>query len=170
MDQLIYHSTPRVMFASNTFINVPSILQFDDAPLISVVKEAELGFTTEIRIHHSDGTYLAKVRGTRVYATESGKKAGVEIRQLPQLWVCTVGGRTAFEIHQEPGDAFRTHAELYTPNGFFVKVAAGPEPELYDASGESLKIGGITMIGNVFQNLRIGVWVRSNGIVSIGVS
>jgi hypothetical protein len=169
MADLIFHSTPRISFASNTFINVATILQFDDTPLISVVREADLGFTSEIPIYHSDGTYLAKVRGTRVYPTDDGTNAGVEVRQLPGIWVCSVGGRTAFEIRQESGDAFRTQAELYAPNGFFVKVADAP-PQLYDAGGEALSIRGITMIGNVFENLRIGVWVRSDRSVAIGVS
>jgi hypothetical protein len=51
MAELIYHSTPRVTFASNTFINVPTIFQFDETPLISIVREANLGFTTETRPH-----------------------------------------------------------------------------------------------------------------------
>lgn len=170
MTKLIFNTSPRVTLASNTFINVPTILQFDDSPLISVVKEADLGFTTEIPIYHSDGTYLAKVRGTRVYATEDGERAGVEIRQLPGLWVCSVGGRTAFEIRQESGDAFRTQAELYSPTGYFVKVGDAPRPSLFDAKGDALTVGGVIMSGNVFQNLRIGIWLRSNGSVAIGVS
>lgn len=169
MPELIYHSTPHVTFASNTFVNVPIILQFDDTPLISVVKEQDLGYTSEIPVYHSDGTYLAKVRGTRVYATNEGKAAKVEIIQRPEVWVCTVEGRTAFEIHQQPGDAFRTHAELYTPNGYFVKVSDAPKPEVVSASGETLQVGGITMIGNLFSNLGIGVLGRSDGTVLIGV-
>ena len=170
MNQLIYQSSPKVTFASNTFINVPIILQFDDTPLISIVREQNLGMTTEIPIYHVDGTYLAKVRGTRVFATEDGKKAGVEIRQLPKTTVCEIGNRTAFEIHHESGDAFRTHAELYTPNGCFVKSTDAPTPELFDASGTALKVGGIVMSNNTFQNLRIGVWLRSDGSCSIGVA
>jgi hypothetical protein len=170
MADLIYHSTPKVTFASNTFVNVPTILQFDDTPLISVVKEEHLGFTTEIPVYHSDGTYLAKVRGTRVYATPEGENAGVKIRQFPGLWVCTVEGRTAFEIRQQSGDAFRTDAELYTPNGYFVKVSDSPRPELLNASGEALQIGGMTMSECLFENLRIGIWLRSDGSMAIGVS
>jgi len=170
MTELIYHSSPEVTFATNTFINVPTILQFDDTPLVSVVKEQNLGYTTEIPIYHPDGTYLAKVRGTRVYATGEGKAANVQIRQLPQLWVCSIDGRTAFEIHQQPGDAFRISAELYAPNGYFVKVDEGPQPQVFNASGVALQVRGITMIGNVFENLRIGVWIRRDGSVAIGVA
>lgn len=170
MPDLIYHSSPAVTFCSNTFINVPTILQFDDSPLISVVKEEALRYTTEIPIYHSDGTYLAKVRGTRVYTTDPGKKVGVVIRELPQLWVCEVDGRTAFEIHQQSGDAFRTQAELFTPTGYFVRVGDDPMPALTNAGGDALHVGGITMMGNLFSDLRIGVWLRSDGSVAIGVS
>lgn len=170
MAELFYHSTPHVTFASNTFINVPTILQFEDTPLVSIVSEEGLGYTTEIPIYNSDGIYLAKVRGTRVYATEDGKKSGVEIQQLPNLWVCSVAGRTAFEIRQQSDDAFRTDAELYTPTGLLVKVTDAPKPELYSAAGGALRVGEVTMVGNTFQNLRIGVWLRSNGDLAIGVA
>jgi hypothetical protein len=112
MDQLIYQASPVVTFATNQFINVPVILQYDDTPLISVLKEQSLGFTTEVPIYHSDGTYLAKVRGTRIYATEDGKKAGLEMSHPQGMTVCKPGNRTVFEIHHQPGNAFRAHAEL----------------------------------------------------------
>jgi hypothetical protein len=169
MPDLIYHSSPAVTFATNTFINVPTILQFDDTPLVSVIKQQSLGYTTEIPIYHPDGTYLAKVRGTRVYPTDSGKTAGVKIEQRSLLWVCSIGGRTAFEIKQQPGDAFRVSAELYTPTGHFVRVNETPQPRVFNASGGALQVGGVVMMGNVFSNVRIGVWIRSNGELAIGV-
>lgn len=170
MDKLIYQSKPVVVLATNTFVNVPVVLQFDDTPLISVVREEKLGFTTEVPIYHEDGTYLAKVRGTRVYATEAGKKSGLEVRQFANAWACEINKRIAFEVKHQPGDAFRTTAELYTPEGYFVKTTDAPTPELLDASGNVLKVGGVTMVGNVFQGMRIGVWIKSDGSVSIGVA
>ena len=156
-----------MIFGSNTFINVPTILQVDDTPLVSVVKEQGLGYTTEIPIHHADGTYLTKVRGTRVYPTDAGKAAGVKIERHPQLWVCTSSGRTAFEIRQQPGDAFTLTAELYTPTGYFVKVSHDSQPQLFDASGDGLQIGGLFMTGNTLQGCRIGIWIQSSGQLSI---
>jgi hypothetical protein len=170
MLDLIYQTSPRVTFATNTFINVPVILQFDDTPLISLVREQNLGITTEIPIYHSDGTYLAKVRGTRIYPTEGGKTSGLEIRKLANMTVCTLDKRTVFEIKHEAGDAFKTTAELYTPNGYFLKCDDTPKPGLFTATGEALRVGGITMSRSTFQNLRIGVWLRSDGSCSIGVS
>lgn len=56
MNNLIFQTSPRVTFATNVFERTPVILQFDDTPLISVVREEQLGFTTEIPIYHMDGT------------------------------------------------------------------------------------------------------------------
>ncbi len=170
MGELIYQTSPEVMFASNTFVNVPTILQFDDTPLISVVREEQLGYTTDIPIYDASGVYLAKVRGTRVYPTPEGTEAGVRIRQLPMVWICEVDDRTAFEIHQQPGDAFRTEAELYAPTGHFLKVSDSPVPQVVNASGSALNVGGITMTGCQFRGVRIGVWIRSDGSMAIGVN
>ena len=166
--ELIYQTTPTVTFATNTFINVPTILQFDDTPLISVVKEENLGFTSEIPIFHSDGTYLAKVRGTRVFPTEAGKKAGIVMRSLANLTVCELDGRTLFEIAHQQGNAFRAQAELYTPTGYFVKSTATDLPSLVKSDGTALNVGGIRMTNCSFSGVRIGIWLQSNGSIGIG--
>ena len=168
MDTLIYQTTPRVTFATNTFINVPIIFQYDDTPLISIVKEQSLRFTTEIPIYHADGTYLAKVIGTRVYATEDGKKAGIAMRSLKDLTVCEMDGKTLFEIYHQQGDAFRAHAELHTPTGYFVKSADKPIPQVIQADGQALQIGGVVMSHNTFSGYRIGLWLKSDGSFGMG--
>ena len=166
--ELIYQTTPTVTFSTNTFINVPTILQFDDTPLISIVKEENLGFTSEIPIFHSDGTYLAKVRGTRVFPTEAGNKAGIVMRSLPNLTACELDGRTLFEIAHQQGDAFRAQAELYAPNGYFVKSTQTDLPSLLKSDGTALNVGGIRMTNCSFSGVRIGIWLRSNGSIGIG--
>jgi hypothetical protein len=153
-----------------TFINVPTILQFDDIPLVSVVREEALGFTTEIPIYHSDGTYLAKVRGTRVYATEQGKKVGVDIKQFPGSGFAQSRAEPRSRSIKARAIRFATQAELFTPDGYFVRVADAPKPELFNATGEALEVGGFTLEGNVFQGCRIGVWLRSDGSLAIGVA
>lgn len=75
MDKLIYTDVPAVMLASNTYIRVPTILQFDDTPPIEEVNAKTEGFTARIPIYHSDGTYLAKVVGSRIVLTDAGMKA-----------------------------------------------------------------------------------------------
>lgn len=169
MDKLIYQTAPTVTFATNRFTNVPIILQYDDTPLISIVKEQSLGYTTEIPIYHADGTYLAKVKGTRIFPTEDGKKAGLELSHPKDMTVCKMGNRTVFEIYHESGNAFRTHAELYTPDGYFVK-SANTFPQVTSSAGEPLKIGGLIMSHNSYANLKIGIWLKSDGSCAIGVA
>lgn len=128
MSKLIYQAEPVVVLATNTFINVPIVLQFDDTPLISVVREQNLGFTTEIPIYHEDGTYLAKVRGTRVYATEDGKKAGLEIRQFSDAWACEINGRTVFEVKHQPAMHSRRKRNCTRPKATLLRQATRQNP------------------------------------------
>ena len=72
--ELVFQSSPRIVVATNTFINVPTILKYEDTPLMEVIQKQDLGFTTQIPIYHSDGTYLAKVKGNRVFPTKAGEK------------------------------------------------------------------------------------------------
>jgi hypothetical protein len=167
-NSLTFLTSPKVTIATNTFVNVPVILKYEDTNLIEIVKEEGLGFTTEIPIYHQDGTYLAKAKGTRMYLTEDGKKAGLKIEKHQLLWVCTMNGHTLFEIQQSAGDAFKTSAELYTPDGYFVKCADMPQPTLIDTSGNAIRMGGVTMSGNWIQNCPVGIWIRKNGGFSMG--
>ncbi|UGB00635.1 hypothetical protein LRS40_01365 (plasmid) [Leclercia sp. G3L] len=74
-DKLIFTQSPKIELGSNFFINVPVILQYKETPLISIEHSIDAGFTTNIPIYHSDGTYLAKVKGSQLYSTEEGKKS-----------------------------------------------------------------------------------------------
>jgi len=167
--KLYFQSSPSITVATNTFISVPVILQYEETPLIEVINEQGIGFTTQIPIYHSDGTYLAKVKGNRVYPTEEGKKANIEIRDQQGKFICSLDKKVMFELTHGVGDAFKADAELYTPDGYFVKCTDAPKPELFDLSGNAIKVGGITMVGNVFQNLSIGIWMRKDGSCAIGV-
>ena len=78
--------------------------------------------------------------------------------------------KTLFEIHHQTAESFKAYAELYTNDGYFVKCTDNPKPELIDTNGNILKIGGVTMINNTIQGFKIGVWIRNNGEVMIGVN
>ena len=169
MDTIIFQKTPIVTFMTNRFINVPVILKHEDTNLIEIVKEIGVGFTTHIPIYHPDGTYLAKVTGNRIYPTDAGKKSGISIDKLHGVWVCKMGTQNLFEISQQTGESFKLQAELYTPNGYFIKCQDKAVPDLLDKTGKPLTIGGMTLIGNTIQNVRIGVWTKNNGQILIGV-
>jgi hypothetical protein len=167
--KLYFESSPRITVATNTFINVPVILKYEDTPLIEVIKEHGIGFTTQIPIYHSDGTYLAKVKGNRVYPTEEGKKVNIDIKDMPGMFICSLENKVMFQLSHGVNEAFKADAELFAPDGCFVKCSDAPKPELFDLTGNAIKVGGITMIGNIFQNLSIGIWLRKDGSCAIGV-
>jgi hypothetical protein len=167
VEKLIFQNTPEVEFGSNKFINVPTILQFDDTPLIQVVKTQDAGFSTEIPIYHTDGTYLAKVVGSRIFKTAEGEKAGLTLRHPELMTVCELNGQTLFEIKRTSAASLKAAAELYTPNGYFVKYMSST-PRVLKSDGSSLQVGGILMTDCSFNGVRIGVWLKSNGSVSIG--
>lgn len=170
-DDLFFSTTPSIDFGSNTFVNVPVILQYDDAPLIEVVQIQPAGFTTQFRIFGSDGAYLAKAVGSRLHLTNDGRKANLTLRHPPLVTVCELNGKTLFEIRRKEAAALKTDAELFTSDGRFVKVTNGDVPPgLFQADGTALRVGGIIMSGNFFRGMRIGIWVKSTGEVAIGVA
>jgi hypothetical protein len=106
---------------------------------------------------------LAKVKGNRVYPTEAGEKANIEIRDTPGKFICSLDNKVMFELSHGVGEEFKADAELYAPDGYFVKCSDSPKPELFDVKGNTIKVGGITLMGNVFQNLSDGIWLRKDG-------
>lgn len=166
---LVFQKSPEIVLATNLFINVPIILQYEETPLIEVVKELNVGFNIQIPIYHNDGTYLAKVKGSQLYLTTDGEKAGVVLRHPNKMTVCEIDGKTIFEIKREEAAALKTKAELYTPDAAFIKCSndslAG---YVMDSNNEQLQIGGLTMQGNMFSGCRIGVHIRKDGGIGIG--
>lgn len=169
MNELIFSAFPKVTLATNIFINVPVILKFDDINLIELIKEEKLGFTTQIPIFHPDGTYLAKVKGTRIYLTEDGEKAGLKIEKKSDVWECKMEKQTLFEIQHTGTNSFKTQAELYTPTGHFVKFTESPKPDLIDMSGNKLRVGGLEMSGSTMEGFKTGIWLKSDGSMTIGI-
>lgn len=171
MDTLIFQQNPEVELAGNKFLNVPIILQYEDTPLIEVVKAVEAGFTTQIPIYHSDGTYLAKVVGTQIYPTEAGVKAGITLKYPDKMTVCEMDGKTLFEIKRVTAAAVKAQAELFTPDGRFLKLS---DTEMgafkVEMNKNVLKIGSVTMIGNKFVGCKIGILYDKNGGVMMGVN
>lgn len=159
-DKLIFHTSPVITFATNHFVDVPVILQVNDQPLVEVVAGAEAGFTTRFSIFHSDGTDLARVVGSQIFATEAGKKAGLVLRHPDKKTVCEMGGKTVFEIERTEAAALKTQAEIYTPSGRFLRIHEGVEG--FDhRDGSPLQIGGAMLSNNSVRGTAIGVLLRT---------
>lgn len=169
MNKLVFQNTSEICVATNRFVNVPIILRFEDVDLISVVKSESIGYTTEIPIYHEDGTYLTKIKGTRMYETELAKKAGVEIITRPYHWICKMGNRTLYEIRQDKG-SFLLQAELYATEGYFVKSTdCDLNSFKLDLNGDSLQLGDLVLRENTFNGCQIGILCHKDGNIEIGV-
>ena len=168
--KLIFSSAPKVTVATNTFINVPVVLKYEDTPLLEVINEQGIGFTTQIPIFHSDGTYLAKVKGNRVFPTEEGKKANITVKDLEGNYICSLDNKVLFELTHGVGDAFKADAELYAPDGYFIKCSDVPKPELVNVNGKAIQVGGMIMSGNMIMGCSVGIWLRKDGSCAMGCS
>jgi hypothetical protein len=143
MTDLIYIPERKVEFCTNVFVNTPVILRYDVTPMLEIVQAEQAGYTTQIPIYHNDGTYLAKCFGSQIYRTPAGKKAGVELRFLPGVTACELGGKTLFEIRRTEAAALKTDAELYTPDGSFLKSSDhGLTGTVLNPAGQPFTIGG----------------------------
>jgi hypothetical protein len=169
MKRHYYPNPPAVNLSSNTFVKVPIVLQYDQTPLISILRDPALGYTTEVSVYHEDGTHLGQVVGTSVLSSAAGVQCGLKILVLPQVTVCRSANRIVFEIHHEKGDAFRAAAELHTPSGYLVRCADQAAVQLVNRAGTAVPLGGHKVRNCVFRGSKIGLLLHANGHVSVGV-
>jgi hypothetical protein len=160
---VFFQSHPDVILATNTFRNVPTIIQYEDTPLLEVGKYEPAGYSAKFSIYHSDGTKIGVVKGSQLYPTEAGKKAKVTPRYEPNLTVWELEGKPILELRREGAAALRGWAELYAPEGVLIKAIDSGISGLL-RGGNALQVGGVTMSGAVFDGCKIGIHVRRNGI------
>lgn len=164
---LTFNETPQVEFGTNTFIHVPVILQYEDQPLIEVFQQVDAGYTTRFRVFNRSGDLLAAIEGPQMYPTEAGTRTGIELRHEHLKTICVHDGQELFEIVRVGAAGLKTAAEIYAPDGRFIVAREGLE--VLDNRG-GLRVGGAMLLGNTFQGVSIGVLVKSDGSVGIGVN
>ena len=161
-NKLIFFKSPEVEFAGNFFINVPIILEYDETPLIEIVQEQATGYTTQFDIFNKDGIYVAKVKGSQIYLTRDGNKSNLKLRHPQGMTVCELDGQTVFEVYRKDAAALKTQAELFTPDGRFLKSNEhGVPTNLISSDGASLRIGTNILSGCRMQNCRVGIHISS---------
>ncbi|MEX2316044.1 MAG: hypothetical protein WD669_02760 [Pirellulales bacterium] len=169
MDSLFFQESPEVEIATNTFINVPTILQWEDVPLLQVGKFMEAGYTTKIAVYHNDGTRIAWVKGSQVYPTDAGRKASVDLRSEDKgtLTVCELEGKTIFELRRKHANQLKGWAELYAPEGVLIK-ATDAETAAVLGDGTALQIAGVAIRNGRVDGHQIGIHVTKKDGIKFG--
>ena len=78
------------------------------------------------------------------------------------MTVCELDGQTIFEVRRKDAAALKTQAELFTPDGRFLKSnEQGAPSSLISPDGTALRVGTNIMVGCRFQSCRVGVYISS---------
>lgn len=137
-DNLIFSALPEVTIATNRFVcDIP--IRYKDMPMLEMVKELT-AYTPKIPIFGPDGTKLAVVKGSQLYATHDGEKAGVQLRHLPGGTVCDIKGKLAFEIRRQGASALKMTAELFTFDGVFLRWSDEVMKGMMTLDGQQIEI------------------------------
>src|SRR6266496_126205 len=153
---VIFQESPVVEIATNKFINVATIIQWEDVPLMEVGQFEVAGYTTRFAIYHNDGTKIAVVKGSQMYPTEEGERASLKMRHEPNLTACELEGRTIFELRRTGAAALKGTAELYAPEGVFIKANDADLSALL-GDGTHLQVGGLHLSNGEFVGHEIGI-------------
>jgi hypothetical protein len=148
MESLIFQEHPDVIIASNTFRNIPIIIQYNDTPILSVDNTVGVGYMAKYPVYLSDGTQIAVVKGSSIHYVKE-KTPRVDLVQEPQLTVCKVDGKPILELRRTAPQAFKAWGELYAPEGVIIKALDSLSGFLNN--GSALQIG-MAFMRNVTVN------------------
>ena len=169
-DKLLFPNWPKVSMGSNTFIEVPIILKYDNLNLIEIINEPGFGYTMQIPIFDAEGTYLATAKGSNLITTDESDIKDLKLNHDQDSTTCTLDGKTLFTITRSDDDAFTIKAELFTPEGYCVKYISDETPELFDKQGYEVRLGGILKDESVIEGCDVGFWLTQNGTCRFGVN
>lgn len=169
-DTLLFINWPKVTMGSNTFIEVPIILKYDNLNMIEIIKEPGFGYTTQIPIFDAEGAYLATAKGSSLITTDESEIGELTLDHSGDVTTCTLDGKMLFEITRSEGDEFLIKADLYTPEGYSIKYISDETPELFDKQGYEVRLGGVLKDESVIEGCDVGFWLTQNGTCRFGVN
>jgi hypothetical protein len=166
--EITFNEHPDVIIGTNTFRNVPTILQFEGTPLIEVEKSEPAGYRIKYAVYNRDGIQIAVVKGAQMYRTAEGAAANIKLRHEPNLTACELDDKTILELHRHGASALKGWAELYAPEGVLVKANdAGASAML--RNGDFLPLpGGGYLRNSVFDGCKIGILATRQSL-TVGV-
>lgn len=157
---LTHITSNQITIGGVTFVNVPIILRVDGDPIIEMVKDVKLGYTTQIRIYDETGKYLSKITGTRAYPATDDKSVVIEKKY--RQWDCLHKGNKIFTIDHTDPDRFRFEGKLYTKSGIFLKISNEDAVKAYFPSGDEIKLEGVVMRHVTLSNCQVGFDVNTS--------
>lgn len=166
MEEIIFQSHPDVILAGNTFRNVRTIIQVENAPLLEVGKFLPAGYGTRFPVFNSDGVKLAVVVANQIQLTAEGKKANLRCRHEPGLTVCELEGKPILELRREGAAALHGWAELYAPEGVLVKAHDSGISGVLRGGGDILAVGPVAMRNMIFEDFDVALRI-SDGQIAI---
>lgn len=164
--ELYYTQHPDVIVGGNTFRKVKTILQWEDIPLLEVIKEADASYGIRLNVYHTDGTKIAVVKDNQIHLTAQGKAGQIKQRFEPNLTVCELEGKPILELRRQGACALKAEAELNAPGGYLVRASDTEVGSLLQR-GRTLKFSGWTMQGVIFTGCEIGIHLFRNGAISM---
>jgi hypothetical protein len=82
------------------------------------------------------------------------------------MTVVKMGNRTLFEMTRPLAAAISLEAELFTQNGYMVKLKN--DLGLLTDKNIPITLNGMTMIGSTIKDCRVGIKMNGQGDISIG--
>jgi hypothetical protein len=170
--EIIFQTAPEVIVASNRFVNVPTIIQYDETPLLQVVKATEAGYTSRFHVYNQNGEKIAVVDGSQIYLTNNGKKVKLVARHYPGVTAFELEGKTIMELRRTEAAALKTDAELFAPGGILLKAADHSISQLAFAGSDPMVVSNqssvVMMSGNTIRDVSIGILFHKGGGFTIG--
>jgi hypothetical protein len=165
MTDFTWVSIPEVKLGTNTFRDVPIILQYEDDPLIEFVTSDRNASEFTAPIFDGDGEKLGVLKGAQLYLTEPGKKADLKLRHHQDVSAIELGGQTLMELRRNGAAAVALEAELFAPTGYLIRGLSAQRVSLVGPKGEvDLGLGGPVMGNSVFTGCQIGIRIRQNRV------
>jgi len=147
-----------VKLGGNIYVNVPILIAFDNAQLFTLSRLNDGYLGIDFEVYNDSGKKIASVKRNNIYFGD--KKSYKLDGDADHLALSsTDSGVILVEIRKRAAAApveLDVSVRSYLPSG-----------KLMDLGPNMSNLGGLRMIGNVFQGCRIGISISSDGSVGL---
>lgn len=164
-----YDTRYSVVLATNNFVNVPTILQYEKQSIISVdTSNSVLKFA----FYNKDGKKIADIIGKKIHwcNVEDPKLTVLSKSVLKETYKINYNGKTVIQVKQKSASDFEIlKAELFIPDDKIITISEDCEIQVKTKDGKQIGKSRVIMTNNTFINVPIGVFIQKDGTINIGV-